>query len=240
MTGTNITNKTVKNIVITGGNSGIGLETAGLLLERGHRILILARHAEKCELLKKYKSFCYAKNTDITSISRIETAFEYAEEIFGNKKIDCLINCSGVGFPKTIEKFSELDYENIFSVNVKGAIFVTKIFFPLIKKNTGIICNISSIAGIKGFSEWSLYCASKFALEGFSESLRHEVRADGIRVVCVRPGAVDTPLYSFLPKNQKKDFMAPETIAQTIAFAIEMPETACVENIFVNNSAGDL
>lgn len=240
MTGANITNKTAKNIVITGGTSGIGFETARLMLEHGYRVLILARNAEKCELLKKYENFCYAKNTDITSIDQIEIASVYAQKFFGSEKIDCLINCSGVGFPKTIEKISELDYENIFSVNVKGAIFVTKIFLPLIKKHAGIICNISSIAGIKGFAEWSLYCASKFALEGFSESLRHEIRDDGIRVVCVRPGAVDTPLYSFLPKNQKKDFMTPETIARTIAFAIEMPENACVENIFVNNSAGDL
>ncbi|MEZ7891044.1 MAG: SDR family oxidoreductase [Candidatus Wallbacteria bacterium] len=233
-------NSNAKNIIITGGSSGIGYETAKLFLDSGYKVLILSRSSEKCGLLKEYPGFCYAKNTDVSEILQIESALVYAKKIFKAKKIDCLINCAGVGYPKNVIDFSEADYNRIFDVNVKGTIFTSKIFLPLIKKQTGVICNISSIAGIKGFSEWSLYCASKFAVEGFSESLRHELRNDGIRVVCIRPGAVETPLYSFLPKKLKKDFMTPETIAKVIMTAVELPPEACVENMFINNSAGDL
>ena len=118
--------------------------------------------------------------------------------------------------------------------------FTTKTFLDLLTNDTGIICNISSNAGIKGFSAWSLYCASKFAVEGFTQSIRHELRPRGIRVMCVQPGAVDTPIYAHLSPEEKRDFMDPETIAHIIVELLAIPPKAVVENIYINNSVGDL
>jgi NAD(P)-dependent dehydrogenase (short-subunit alcohol dehydrogenase family) len=137
-------------------------------------------------------------------------------------------------------ELTEQDYENVFATNVKGLMFATKTFLDLLTNDSGIICNISSIAGIKGFSEWSLYCASKFAVEGFTQSIRHELRPRGIRVMCVQPGSVDTPIYEHLSREEKRDFIDPATIAHIIVELLDIPQKAVVEDIFINNSVGDL
>lgn len=227
-----------KIFVITGGNSGMGYEISKKLLKSKHHVFILSRKAEQCDL-RKYDN-CHTKNVDISKIGEILKAKKWIAKILGDKKIDVLVNCAGVGFASKLEEITEKQYENFFSTNVKGMIFTTQIFFSLIKKGAGIICNFSSIAGIKGFAEWSVYCASKFAVEGYSQSIRQELRKSGIRVMSIRPGAVDTPFYHYLSKDQKKEFIKPQTIAEILIQLINLPKEVCVEDIFINNSVGDL
>ena len=140
-----------KIILITGASSGIGFSFSGFALKKKYTIINLSRTAE-CSLLKKYKSY-YAKNTDITSIDQIIEAKKWVVEGLKIKKIDVLINCAGTGYEKKLTAISENDYEKIFNLNVKGLIFTTKTFLPLIKQKSGIICNVSSITKIKGFSK---------------------------------------------------------------------------------------
>ncbi len=102
------------------------------------------------------------------------------------------------------------------------------------------MCQISSIAGIRGFSNWSIYSATKFALEGFSASLREELRTQGIRVMVIRPGSVDTPFYKHLPEITKTGFLKPESVARLAVAAILSETNASVDNIEINNSQGDL
>ncbi|HPG31459.1 MAG TPA: SDR family NAD(P)-dependent oxidoreductase [bacterium] len=227
-----------KIVLITGASSGIGFSFSESALKQNYTVINLSRTAES-SFLKKIKSY-YAKNTDITRVDQIIEAKKWIVETLKIKKIDVLVNCAGTGYEKGLTAISENDYDKIFNLNVKGLIFTTKIFLPVIRKKSGIICNVSSIAGIKGFSGWSLYCASKYAVEGFSSSIRNELRKSGVRVAVVKPGSVDTPFYKHLPKSVKKDFIKPETIAGIILQIIEMPAEACAEDIFINNSVGDL
>lgn len=229
----------MKNVaVITGGSSGIGLEISKLLLNHRFFVIILSRKAKDSPLRKNKDCFCI--NTDIGSVRDVQKAKSIIKRKLNIEKIDVLINCAGVGHEDKVENISEKDYEDFFSTNVKGTIFTTKEFLPLIKRETGIICNISSIAGIKGFSKWSLYCASKFAVEGFTKSIREELRESKIRVMVVRSGAVDTPFYNRLSEEEKRDFMKPQTIAQVVVNALFLPVESCVEEIFINNTVGDL
>lgn len=227
-----------KIFVITGGSSGMGYEISRNLLKSNQYVFILSRKAEQCNL-RNHKN-CHTKNVDISDIEQILKAKDWIEKIIGDKKIDALINCAGVGFTTKLGKINEKEYEEFFNTNVKGTIFTTQTFLPLIKKGTGTICNFSSIAGIKGFAEWSLYCASKFAVEGFTKSIRQELRKNGIRVISIRPGAIDTSFYHYLSKDQKRDFMKPQTIAKIVIQLLKLPKEACVEDIFINNSVGDL
>ena len=202
------------------------------------RVIALARNAEQTDLVDN--AVVFGMNTDVRSLQQLLQAKEKITTTFQIGQIDGLINCAGIGYRQAILELTEQDYENVFATNVKGLMFATRTFLDLLKDQTGIICNISSIAGIKGFSEWSLYSASKFAVEGFTQSIRHELRHRGIRVMSVRPGSVDTPIYAHLSREEKRDFMDPATIAGIIVELLALPQNAVVEDIFINNAVGDL
>jgi 3-oxoacyl-[acyl-carrier protein] reductase len=228
---------TNKTYIVTGGSSGIGYHLVKKLGEVG-RVILLARSAEQTDLVDN--SVVFGINTDVRSLQQFLHAKEKIQNTFHIEQIDGLINCAGIGYRQPLLELTEQDYENVFATNVKGLMFATKTFLDLLTNDTGIICNISSIAGIKGFSEWSLYCASKFAVEGFTQSIRHELRPRGIRVMSVRPGSVDTPIYAYLSREEKRDFIDPATIATLISALLDIPQKAVVEDIFINNSVGDL
>lgn len=222
---------------ITGGSSGIGAAISQKLLKLGCKVFVVSRQASKSHLAKQKN--CTVIDADLTQISA-------AAKIIKNKlakekinSIDILINCAGIGYGTPLKNLDEKTYDSFMNTNVKSVFFFTKNLLPFLKKNS-IICNVSSIAGIKGFSQWSTYCASKFALEGFTKSLREELRERGIKVMIVRPGAVDTPLYDFLKKSEKKDFMKPETIADIVVPNFFLEDNATTEEIFINNSVGDV
>jgi short-subunit dehydrogenase len=229
-----------KNIVITGGSSGIGLSLSTTLLDMGHNVFILSRQSKN---IGNNRPNCYEISCDVTSLNSIKNAKKeilMTLKSLDNKGIDVLINCAGVGYEKSLSESTEKDYNYIFDTNVKGLIFVTKELLELITKNYSLICNISSIAGIKGFSGWTIYSASKFAVEGFTESLRHELRSRNIKVTAVRLGSVDTNFYKDLPTNQKTEFMSPDDVAKIITNNLFTDKNSVIENIFINNSAGDI
>jgi len=228
-----------KNIVITGGSSGIGLELSKIFINAGHTVFILSRKSSNIGLKN---SRCFRINCDITDIDNINESRVKILEIllnYSNTKIDLLINCAGVGYEKKITNINVEDYNVIFNTNVKGLVFTTKEFIPFLNKDS-LICNISSIAGIKGFSGWSIYSASKFAVEGFTESIRHELRHKKIKVISVRLGSVNTPFYKHLSDTEKGEFMNTEETAKLISNILFTDEKTVVENIFINNAAGDL
>lgn len=218
-----------KNVVITGGSSGIGRAVTEKLLEGGHTVHVLSRKASQSDLVSNsnYKGH----DVDVREIEQIPAAVE------GIEKVDVLINCAGVGYGTPLANLSQEDYDKIIDTNLKGTVFVTKLILPKMNGG-GVICNFSSSAGIAGFTEWTVYCASKFAIEGFSKALREEVRDRNIKVMVVRPGAVDTPLYNFLEEKEKKDFMKPETVADVVVANLFLEKNAVMEEVFINNSIG--
>lgn len=226
-----------KVAVITGGTSGIGLEISRELLERGVRVFSLSRSGAKAECAKVLTDKFIPISADIRIEDDLSSAMETVQKYCSG--IHYLINAAGIGFEKSLEDSTLNDYKEIFDTNVKGLIFATKAFTPLLVKG-GVICNISSIAGIKGFKNWSLYCASKFAIEGFSKSIRHELRGLGIRVVVIRSGSVDTPFYKHIPREQREVFIPPSTIARLTVEALISDERTTVEEMLINNSVGDL
>lgn len=229
-----------RNFVITGGSSGIGLSLTKRLMEHGGNVFLLSRKALDAKIKGEN---CFKIPCDVSKIKDINRAKDDVLRILDgleNGGIDCLINCAGVGYEKSLENTNESDFEYIFGTNIKGLIFTTKFFLPLISKPNSVICNVSSIAGIKGFAGWTLYSASKFAVEGFSESLRLELRPQRIKVVNVRLGAVNTPFYKDLPNDNKTEFMDPDEVSDTIIGALFTGTNAVVENIFINNTCGDL
>jgi short-subunit dehydrogenase len=178
-----------KIIVITGASSGIGKETALLLLNKGHKVYGLARRIEHMQDLEKAGGV--AIKTDITDDASIVAAIE--KIIAKEGKIDVLVNNAGYAIYGAVEEVSMDDARRQFEVNLFGLARITQLVIPYMRQqNSGKIINISSIGGKIFTPLGAWYHATKFALEGWSDCLRFEVAPFGIDVVVIQPGAIQT------------------------------------------------
>jgi len=206
--------------IVTGASSGIGRATAEMLVERGASVAIFARSAGKLKsLARKHEGRMLAVPGDVSDAESIERLFAQTESRFG--PCDILINDAGRHINKRIEKMSERDWDRIFAVNVRGAFLATRrAVKSMISRRTGAIVNVASISGVIGpekFPGTSAYCASKAALIEFTEVAAVELKEHGIRINCVSPGSVDTPMWAIVGGGARAD-MAPAEVAEVILF----------------------
>jgi 3-dehydrosphinganine reductase len=213
-------------VLITGGSSGIGLATAEIFVKEGANVLLLARREE---LLKKAEASLSAYKTnpaqkiasfsaDVRDQETIQKTVEQIETQFG--PIDYLINSAGVAHSGYFNEL-ELDiFRWMMEVNYFGIVNVTHAVIPgMIKRRSGYIVNISSIAGFLGVFGYTAYSSSKYAVRGLSDILRAEMKPYGIHVSLVFPPDTQTPQLDY--DNQLKP---PETKALTDGGSILSPE----------------
>ncbi|WP_428330052.1 oxidoreductase [Mucilaginibacter sp.] len=177
---------------ITGCSTGFGRELAKMILEKGWNAVITARKPEQVEyLVKGYESTSLLLTLDVTDKDQIAKAVAAAEAKFG--KIDVLVNNAGYGYFTSIEEGEEDKIRAQFETNFFGLVNMTQAVLPGMRKNkSGHIINFSSIGGIRAFTATGFYHATKFAVEGLSESLSQEVAPLGIKVLLVEPGPFRT------------------------------------------------
>ncbi|MEX1827477.1 oxidoreductase [Luteibacter sp. CQ10] len=182
----------MKTWFITGASRGLGLEIARSALDAGDNVVATARKPEPLErLLDGHGDRIARVAMDVTSEASIDAAVTAALERFG--RIDVLVNNAGFG---QLGAFEELSTERIraqFETNVFGVFNVTRAVLPIMRaQRSGHVLTISSTAGIIGFQGSSMYCATKFAVSGWSESLSQELAPFGIKATCVHPGPFRT------------------------------------------------
>lgn len=191
-----------KKVLITGGSSGIGYETAKLCALKGHTVYATARNLDSkgIQELKKLtkennlKMHFYA--LDVTKQESIDNLITELKP----KGIDVLINNAGYGTLGPIEEFSIQEVKDQYETNIVGVLRMYKSIVPIMRKqNNGIIINISSINGLVPFPLFSIYSSSKFALETLTEGMRFEISKFNIKVYLVEPGSFKTDF----PKNRK-------------------------------------
>jgi NAD(P)-dependent dehydrogenase (short-subunit alcohol dehydrogenase family) len=186
--------------LITGTSSGFGLLTALTLARRDYRVIAtmrdlsrsggLMRQAEQSGVLERI----HLMALDVTEEASIASAVAAAAEQFG--RIDVLVNNAGFAVGGFVEEVSMEEWRRQMDTNFFGLIAVTKAVLPIMREQRdGLIINVSSVSGLTGFPGYAPYAASKFAVEGFSESLRQELLSFGIRVVLVEPGSFRTPIW---------------------------------------------
>ena len=186
-----------KNIIITGGSSGIGESIIDLLLKNKANVV----NIDVNDNLKT--------KTIITDITNNQDVTKILNSI--PKKIDILINNAGIGLVGNIENTDEKDFDKIFEVNVKGLFNITKVIIPRMKQNGGSIINMASTAAIVGLDDRFAYSASKGAVMSMTNSIAKDYLSYGIRCNSISPGRVHTPfvdsyLDKFYPNNKEEMF----------------------------------
>ena len=177
---------------ITGCSTGFGKELAQLVLERGWRAVVTARKPEQLqELVAGHEENALAVPLDVNDKLQIQQAVEAAEKKFG--RIDVLVNNAGYGYLAAIEEGEEEQIRAIFETNFFGLVSLTNAVLPgMRKQRSGRVVNFSSIGGLTSFAATGYYHATKYAVEGLSESLSIELAPLGIKVIIVEPGPFRT------------------------------------------------
>lgn len=183
----------MKTAIITGGTSGIGLATAKIFLDKNYNCVLVGRNVSKFEKVKnELRGKFEFVSADVGKVSNCEKIVRRAVEIFGG--VDVLINCAGIYTEGAISQVGEKDFDEIFNTNVKGTFFTSRAAVSELIKRRGCIVNVASDAGIKGNYFCALYAASKGAVVAFTKSLALELANFPVRVNCVAPADILTPL----------------------------------------------
>lgn len=215
-----------KNVIVTGASSGIGRATALEMARRGAHVILAARRAARLEEVARD---CIAAGGTCTTVIADVTKPEDCQRIAGTaSRIDVLVNNAGFA---VFERLATADPERIremIDTNYLGAVWCTQAVLPqMIERGSGAIVNVGSIAGIMGYAGMGGYCASKFALIGFTEALRDEVIGHGIRVALVCPGTTESEFFTRAERKRMPAAsrlipgLAPERVARAICNAAE-------------------
>ncbi|KAA0258489.1 SDR family NAD(P)-dependent oxidoreductase [Deferribacter autotrophicus] len=232
----------MKTVLITGASKGIGYHLAKKMADQKlvDKMVLVARSMSTKDDLKKYFE---DRGVDYLFIDADLSKREDVDRLYDSVKkkgwkIDVLVNNAGRGIFNFIKDESFETINEIISLNVTGLIYLTSLFIEDLIDNKGTIVNIASVAGRKGFAGLSVYCATKWAVVGFSESLRDELCSKNVRVITVEPGLVDTDWGENLPESFEKykksvDMLKPEVVAETILFALKQPASVSLNEILI-------
>ncbi|MBS1519218.1 MAG: SDR family oxidoreductase [Bacteroidetes bacterium] len=218
-----------KTVVITGASKGIGLSCAKLFLKNDYTVINASRTNVNSI---KDKDYHFIK-TDVSREADIKRLFEKVIKEF--RQIDVLICNAGFGRFAELAVSETKDFDEMFAVNVKGVYLCNRYALKsMLKKKSGVIINISSIAGKNGIATASIYSATKHAVNGLSASLMAEVRKDNIRVVTVCPGSVDTHFFdhpSAKLNSKRETLLSPDDVAEVCFLSVNLPERALMNEI---------
>lgn len=232
-----------KVVIITGASSGIGEATALLLAERGAKVVLGARGADRLEALatritNSGGEAVYA-STDVRRREDLSRLVTLACERYG--KLDVLINNAGVMPISPLDDLRVEDWEDMIDVNVKGVLYGIAAALPVFRKQGfGHFVNTASTAGHKTVPSQSVYSGTKFAVRAISEGLRQEA-GDKLRVTIISPGMVKTSFTENVTDPVLREklglAMTPDAVARAIAYAIEQPDDIDVNEIVIRPTA---
>ena len=230
--------------VITGASSGIGEATARALAADGHRLALLARREERIDrLAAELGDGAIAITADVTDRDSILAAADHVQSELGGA--DILVNNAGVMLLAPFSSDQIAETRQMVETNLLGAMTATEVFLDQLKDGGGDLVNISSVAGRTARPGNSVYAATKWGLNGWSEALRQELQPD-VRVMVIEPGAVATELTDHITDPNAKQAaeqiyeelaITAEDIAEIIAFAVGRPPRVTLNEILVRPTA---
>ncbi|HJX98542.1 MAG TPA: SDR family oxidoreductase [Chthoniobacterales bacterium] len=230
----------MKRILITGASRGIGRAIAEKLAAPDATLLLHGRDtvalAETC---KAVGSNCAGVVKLIHDLATEKGVANLIAQV-GNEPLDVLVNNAGVAVVKPFREITFEEWKQTIGVNVTAPFLLMQRFAGQMPPGSSIV-NVLSVAAKTAFPNWSAYCMSKFALEGFSQSVRAELREHRIRVINIYPAATNTEIWDDVAGDwPRKKMISAVEVADAVAFALSRPDNVLVENITLSNAAGNL
>ena len=221
--------------LVTGGSRGIGLAIAARLGRMGARVAICARSAKSLERaaegLRRDAIETLAMAADVTRPAEVTALVEHTRKSLG--PVDILVNNAGVGIFGPVQALRESDWDAVLDTNLKAVFLVSKEVAPeMIRRRTGQIINISSLAGKNAFANGSIYCASKWGLLGLTYCMAEDLRTYGIRVSAVCPGTVATEFSPHAGKDPSK-MLQPDDVAHAVAALVTKAPQSFISEVLL-------
>ena len=220
--------------VVTGSGRGIGRAIAIELGMLGANVVLAARSRTELEdTATRIGTKASVIPTDVRSKDEIERLFEQVATTLG--PVDILVNAAGLGIFGAVVDFKDEDFENLIETNLRGIFLTSRLVLPsMIERKRGHIINIASIAGKVGSANRAVYCASKFGVVGFTESLAEEVRQYGIRASVICPGSTNTRFSSSeMASKSRERMLQPEDVAHAVRMIVTQESNSFISEIIM-------
>ncbi len=219
--------------LITGASRGIGLAIARKLGTLGAQLALCARDAERLKQaeaeLQRAGCRTLAAPADVTDAATVDALVQKVTAALGG--IDILVNNAGVGVFAPLHELREDDWDRVMNTNLKGVYLCSRAVAPqMMRRRSGHIINISSLAGKNAFAKGGVYCASKWGLQGMTACMAEDLRGYGIRVSAVCPGTVATEFSPHTGKDTQK-MLQPEDVAHVVAMLLTQAEQSFVSEV---------
>lgn len=230
-----------KTVLITGASRGIGLEIAKAFASKGAKVLMVARDKERLKRESEETNKKGGNSKYIVCDLTKENELKELAKILENEKIDVLVNNAGIGLFAPIDQLEEEDFDKLMALNVRVPFLLSRLISPkMVKQGSGHIVNICSTSGLKAYPYGTAYCASKFALRGFSEALCEELRGKGVKVTAIFPGSVETDFVGqgLLVKEMKKllgfsKLLDPKEVAKAVVEVVGTDSNTFIKELVV-------
>ena len=234
-----------KTAIVTGAGRGIGRAIALAFAAEGAGVALAARsRADLAQVAGEIRvaggGRALAIPTDVTNDGAVEALVEQTLADLG--RVDVLVTCAGVAAFAALADTKPADWDAMLAVNLRAAMVCCRaVLPPMLRQGAGMIINVASIAAKRALPGSSVYTATKAGLFGFSRVLAEELRASGVRVGVLMPGAVDTPLWDSLGATPPRDKMLrPEDVARAAVLMASLPAHAVMEEVTLLPAGGIL
>src|SRR3989440_7609442 len=230
----------MKRYLITGTSRGIGRAIAEKLAAPDVMLLLHGRDTVAlADVCKSVSPRCARVGRLIHDLAVASGVADLIAEV-GKDPLDLLVNNAGVAIVKPFGEITPVEWEQTLGVNVTAPFALTQHFAPRMPPGSSIV-NILSIAAKTGFANWSAYCMSKFALEGFSQSVREELRDHCIRMINIYPAATNTEIWDDVAGHlPRKKMISANEVASALGYAISRPADVTLENITLSSLTGSI
>ncbi len=235
---------TNRTALITGASSGIGKATALAFAKAGINLALVGRSPEKlAAVAAAAEAVGVSAKSYVVDLSVVDqVSAEIAAIAADWDNLDILVNNAGMGYTNSIEATSLADWQRIIDLNLTSVFQCVQGILPHLRhRKSGIIINVSSIAGKQVFPNWGAYSVSKFGVMALTQAIAAEERVNGIRATAICPGSVNTPIWD-TPTVQadfdRSSMLTPEMVAEAILYAVLAPCGAVVEELTIMPSGG--